>query len=480
MPAPSGLNPARPRPWWKAAALAAAALLPAAAAALGPHEVALVVNDASMDSILLAQTYARVRAIPDCNVVRVSVPPAADGSVPVAMTRAEFETRVFRPVQAALDERGLGPQILAWVYSCGFPVRVAATEAGLADPGTKDLSIAGATFVRCAWPSDDAVERGRWVSPLFAGPDDPDGEPTRALSLDQLRNNLLDGMPLPAAMLAWVGPRGLTLDQAIEIAERSGEADCAAPKGTVWFAKSDDVRSRCRDWQFDGAAAAVDAHEDARAVIATNTPTASAGALLGCMAGAADVRIPKRFAAGTFAEHLTSFAAAFDRPTQTKAVKWLRGGAGFTSGTVAEPYALWQKFPNAWIFPRLLDGLTEIEAWYQSVRCPLQQLPLGDPLAKPWAPLLEPVVEGPSDEAPVSGRVEFSASLPGKYARKPPLFTWLVDGKAAGTGRTFLWDTTRWEDGPHAVRAVVRETRDGIRHQGFYEMAFYVENGGVR
>ena len=88
---------------------------------------------------------------------------------------------------------------------------------------------------------------------------------------------------------------------------------------------------------------------------------ASAGALLGCMAGAADVRIPKRFAAGTFAEHLTSFAAAFDRPTQTKAVKWLRGGAGFTSGTVAEPYALWQKFPNAWIFPRMLDGATALE-----------------------------------------------------------------------------------------------------------------------
>ena len=125
-------------------------------------------------------------------------------------------------------------------------------------------------------------------------------------------------------------------------------------------------------------------------------------------------------------------------------------------------------------------GLTGIEAWYQSVRCPLQQLPLGDPLAKPWAPLLEPVVEGPSEERPVSGRVEFRASLPGKYARKPPLFTWLVDGKAAGTGRAFLWDTTRWEDGPHAVRAVVRETRDGIRHQGFYEMSFYVENGGVR
>ena len=480
MPAPGGTQAAHPRPWWKAAALAAAALLPAVASALGPHEVALVVNDASMDSILLARVYARVRSIPDCNVVRVSVPPAADGSTPVAMTRADFESLVLRPVQDELEGRGLAPQILAWVYSCGFPARIVASEEGLADPGVLDLSITGATFVRAAWPSDDQIKGGLYVSPLFAGPDGPDDPPSRPQSMDQLRNALLDGMPLPAAMLAWVGPRGLTLDRAIEVLERSAESDCSGPSGTIWFAKSDDIRSRCRDWQFAGAAAAVDAHECARSVVATNTPPASAGSLLGCMAGAAEVRVPKRFVPGSFGEHLTSFAATFDRPTQTKATHWLRGGAGFTSGTVAEPFALWQKFPNAWIFPRLLDGLTEIEAWYQSVRCPLQQLPLGDPLAKPWAPLLEPVVEGPSEERPVSGRVEFRASLPGKYARKPPLFTWLVDGKAAGTGRAFLWDTTRWEDGPHAVRAVVRETRDGIRHQGFYEMAFYVENGGIR
>lgn len=469
---------ARPRARRAAAAFAAAALalLPAAAPALGPHEVALVVNDASMDSVLLAQVYARVRAIPEGNVVRVTVPPAADGSTPVAMTRAEFERRVFRPVQAALEERDLSKQVLAWVYSCGFPARVAADEAGLVAPGTNDLSLAGATFVRCDWPADDAIVRGRYISPLFAGPDAPGETPAPAVALDQARNAILDDMPLPAAMLAWTGARGLTLDQAIAAVERAAASDFRAPKGTVWFATSRDVRSTCRDWQFADAAAAVRSHRGAKAVVATNTPPASAGRLLGCMAGAADVRIPKTFAAGSFAEHLTSFAAAFDRPTQTKAVKWLRGGAAFTSGTVAEPYALWQKFPNAWIFPRMLDGLTAIEAFYQSVRCPLQQLPLGDPLAKPWAPVVEPVVEGPDDEN-VAGRVEFRCSLPGKWGRKPPLCTWLVDGRKVGEGRTFIWDTTRLEDGPHFVRVVVRDTHGTIRHQGFYEAAYLVANG---
>lgn len=471
-PAPIGV--------WAAAAFAAAALalLPARAPALGPHEVALIVNDASVDSILLAQAYARVRAFPECNIVRVTVPPAANGLIPTAMTRAEFKAGVFDPVRKALAERGLAPQILAWVYSCGFPVRVTADEAGLAAPSTNDLSITGATFVRCAWPRDRDIVRGLYVSPLFAGPDGPDEEPAPALAFDQARNAILDEMPLPAAMLAWTGPRGLKLDDAIAAIERAGLSDCTAPAGTVWFATSGDVRSTCRDWQFAAAAAAVDAHEGVRAVIATNTPPPSAGRLVGCMAGTADVRIPKTFAAGSFAEHLTSYAAAFDRSIQTKAVKWLRGGAGFTSGTVAEPYALWQKFPNAWIFPRLLAGLTQIEAFYQSVRCPLQQLPLGDPLAKPWAPLVEPFVQGPADEE-VSGRVEFRCSIPGKYARKPPLFTWLVDGRKAGDGRTFIWDTTRLEDGPHFVRVVVRDTwDDGIRHQGFYEAAFLVANGG--
>lgn len=473
-PAPSGARRA-------AAALAAAVLLaflPARAPALGPHEIALVVNDASVDSILLAQAYARVRALPDCNIVRVTVPPAPDGLIPAAMTRADFKSEVFEPVRNTLAERGLSHQILAWVYSCGFPVRVTAGEAGLAASATNDLSITGATFVRCAWPSDRDIVRGLYVSPLFAGPDAPDERPSPPVAFDQARNAILDDMPLPAAMLAWTGPRGLKLDDAIAAMERAGLSDFSMPAGTVWFATSGDVRSTCRDWQFAAAAAAVDACEGVRAVIATNTPPPSAGRLVGCMAGAADVRIPKTFAAGSFAEHLTSYAAAFDRPIQTKAVKWLRGGAGFTSGTVAEPYALWQKFPNAWIFPRLLAGLTQIEAWYQSVRCPLQQLPLGDPLAKPWAPLVEPFVDGPEDEE-VYGRVEFRCSIPGKYARKPPLYTWLVDGRKAGDGRTFIWDTTREKDGPHFVRVVVRDTReDGIRHQGFYEAAYIVSNGG--
>ena len=113
------------------------------------------------------------------------------------------------------------------------------------------------------------------------------------------------------------------------------------------------------------------------------------------------------------------------------------------------------------------------------MRCPLQLLPLGDPLAKPWAQLVEPIVAGPEDEA-VSGRVEFKVSLPGGQYGKAPLYTWLVDGRVAGSGRTFLWDTTRLPDGFHTVRAVVRDTLGGIRHQGFYELAFIVGNGGPR
>ncbi|MBQ9726393.1 MAG: TIGR03790 family protein [Kiritimatiellae bacterium] len=479
MPAPGGQRRARgPRPWRTAAALAAAALLPLGAAALGPHEVALVVNDASMESILLAQAYARVRAVPECNVVRVSLPMPEDGSQPVAMTRADFEEKVFRPVQRELDARGLSTQILAWVYSCGFPTRVAADEKGLASPGTKDLSVTGATFVRCVWPSERDVERGLYVSPLFAGPSEPGETPAPAQSFDQARNAMLEDMPLPASMLAWTGPRGIGLDDAIAALERSARGDCDRPEGTVWFAVSGDVRSVCRDWQFAAAAAAVDAHDVARAVVASNTPPATTGPLLGCMAGAADVRIPKKFVPGSFAEHLTSHAATFDRPKQTKAVKWMLGGAGFTSGTVAEPYALWQKFPNAWIFPRMLDGLTAMEAWYQSVRCPLQQVPFGDPLAKPWAPDIEPTVEGPGEDT-LRGVVEFRASLPGKNARKMPRFTWLVDGRTAGSGSVFKWNTARWEDGPHAVRAVVRDERGGIRHQGFFEIAYFVDNGGA-
>ena len=244
-----------------AAALAVlCAALPSPALALGPHEVALLVNESAPGSAELADAWARLRGVPAANVVRLSIPPATNGAPPVAITKEDFVALVWEPANARLAAAGVAPHILAWVYSSGFPARVADTPATLARAGTSDLSIAGATFLRARWPDDPvaSVERAGYVSPLFAGPAGAGGATRPPEALDQSRNALLDAMPLPAAMLAWTGPQGQTPEQAHAVLERAAAADSSFPTNAVFLRlRPGDPRSDAREWEFADAAAAL-------------------------------------------------------------------------------------------------------------------------------------------------------------------------------------------------------------------------------
>ena len=447
------------------------AALPSPSRALGPHEVALLVNEAAPGSAELAGAWAGLRGVPAANVVRLALPPGTNGALPVAIAKEDFVARIWEPANARLAEAGVDRQILAWVYSSGFPARVADTAATLADPGPDDLSIAGATFLRARWPEDPErdVRFGGYASPLFAGPSE-DGAPAGPpRALDQSRNAPLEAMPLPAAMLAWTGPRGQTPEEALAALSRSAAADSSFPSNAVFFRlRPGDPRSDAREWEIADALAAllvfgVDAE------LATNAPAPELGPLAGYLDGARAVDPLPALAPGAFADHFTSFACAFDRPTQMKATDWLRAGAAFTAGTVAEPYAIWSKFPTAHLFVRRREGLCALEALYASVRCPLQLLPLGDPLSAPWAPRLEPAIEGlPPEGAPVAAPLVLRAVPPEGAPAGDALYDWFVDGRPAGRGATFAWNVPAFSPGNHEVRLVARVPQpSGARLQGF-------------
>ena len=452
------------------------ALAPAAARALGPHEVALLVNAESRDSVVLGEAWARLRGVPAANVVRLSLPCGTNGAPPAAISREDFVSRIWEPANGRLAEAGVAPHVLAWVYSCGFPARVAQDAATVerTDPNdlswTNDLSLAGATFLRARWPADAGadVAGAGYVSPLFAGPDGGGRAVRPAETFDRARNVLLDSMPLPAAMLAWTGGRGLPLEEALAALERSAAADSTFPEGTVHFRlRPGDPRSDAREWEVAAAAAALEAC-GLRAVVSTNAPSAEEGPLLGYLDGARAVSPLPALAPGAFADHFTSYAGAFDQPTQMKATAWLGAGAAFTAGTVAEPFARWEKFPAAQLFVRRREGLCALEALCASVRNPLQLLPLGDPLSAPWTPCLVPAIAGLPPGGAAAGPLVLRAVLP------PPddpaagvRHDWFVDGRAAGRGPTFVWNVPALSPGKHEVRLVVRVLpAHGVRLQG--------------
>ena len=348
-------------------------------AALAPSELLLLVNQNSPRSLELANRYAALRGIPPENIVYLDLPesvlaPAAE------IAPADFTRHIWQPLDAALHARHLLGRILAAAYSADFPIRVTTTP---------PMSLTGLTFTRNQIPSSGLITTGSYRSVFFAGPVQANGPTTDSRSLAWFRaatpKQLL---PLPAMLLAYTGARGLEPDEIFQALEKTAQSVSKPWKNAaVYFITSDDIRSQMRAWQFPAAQAELAAL--GMPAIITNTPPAPDTPVLGLMCGTAwPATLHAAFAPGAYADHCTSFGALFHTADQTKLTIWPHAGAALTSGTISEPFSIWTKFPNARFFAHQIRGCSAIECFALSTACPFQLLPVGDPLAAPFAPPL--------------------------------------------------------------------------------------------
>jgi len=427
------------------------------ASALGPHEIALVVNGASPDSVRVGEAYARLRQVPSRNVVRIRLP-GGTYRENVRMSRQDFGKTIWDPVNRLIRERGIEPQILAWVYSIDFPTTINSTPR---------LSLQGITFLRNAdAPDNETIKHGRYISTLYAG-GDLLGSSYSPQTLDRQREWLGDEMPLPSMMLGFAGKRGNTVEAILAALERGVRSDGMSPRGTVYFVKSKGIRSRCREWQFPPAQQELKIL-GVSAEVLTEFP-AGRKDVLGLMMGQAVVKgIEKNhYLPGCMAEHLTSSAGNFRVKSQTKLTEWIGAGATTSAGTVVEPYAFWTKFPSARYFVHYAAGCTVIESYFQSIRSPLEILLVGDPLACPWAPRGRVVMhglEGSVLHRLCRIRADVQSDTNGGIER----YTYLIDGQEVSRGRFLDLDPAKLAPGKHALRVVAY--RSGlVRNQLFAE-----------
>ena len=443
-------------------------LAASAAWALGPHEVLVLANSNSAASVRIAQTYVRLRQIPQVNLVYLNVTNrGAPGCI--AIPPEQFTKEIWDPATKAVADRGLEDHILAWVYSVDFPIRITT------DP---PLSLMGLTFLRNNLPLKREIDRGTYGSPLFAGPDGPGGSGFAAQSFDVQQDWLSVDMPLPSMMLGFTGQRGNTEAEVLACLERGAKADGTSPTAGVYFVTSDDIRSKCRQWQFGPAA--VELAAAGFPVAITNAFPRQGPPALGIMLGAAtvDPSRPNGYVPGAIGEHLTSLAGYFDVDGQTKLTAWLKAGATASAGTVTEPMSIWSKFPSARVYVHVVAGCTLLESLYQSIRCPLQILLVGEPLAAPFSHAGAVVLDGLPAEPlrePVVIRVK-PATAPGLYYGR---YQYLVDGQTVlgvGRGSEITLDPARYEGGVHRLRAVAY-TAGSVRQQTFVEATFTVGRG---
>ena len=103
------------------------------------------------------------------------------------------------------------------------------------------------------------------------------------------------------------------------------------------------------------------------------------------------VSVPKletiNWVPGALADHLTSFGGALAGDTgQMSILDWIASGATASYGTVSEPCAHPQKFPNPQVLLlNYLQGASALEAYWKSVAWPQQGVFIGEPLAAPFS-----------------------------------------------------------------------------------------------
>jgi len=451
----------------RAAVYASTALLAARAFALGPHEVLLLVNRESPDSVEVGQAFARLRGVPVQNIVKLSLPEKTFRS-PLEVTPAEFTELIWAPATAAVERRGIGDHILAWVYSVDFPTRVAVEPM---------ISVQGLTLLRNKLPLPETVKRGSYRSPLFAGPVNPQGVAYRSQTLEAFKATLRGAMPLPSMMLGYTRVKGNTKEEVLQCLKRGVQSDFTSPKGTFYYVTNKDVRSTARDWQFPAAIDALD-RLGVKAVSSPRIPS-NTDDIMGLMTGAAEVDPggSNVYLPGSLGEHLTSWAGCFNCPAHTKLTAWISAGAVASAGTVVEPFANWHKFPSGWLFVHYASGCCVLESFYQALYCPLQTIIVGDPLAQPWAPRAEIDVQGLGEGA-LSGVLELEATVKPDDEPFSP-FMYLVDGCLVGAGKRFPLDTRRFADGRHVLR-VVGYRSGRVRSQVFVEKTITIANGGAK
>lgn len=445
------------------------AVIPALVGAIGPHELVLIVNKHSEESRTIAQDYANLRGVPDQNLVEVELPGKARPAATIK--REQFEKFVWEPVSRAIQERGIG-HTLAWVYSVGFPIRI--------ETGEHDCSILGLTFTRNRLPEPDEIRWGTCRSPLFAGPNNPGQAAHQSQSFDRLAALHGPDMPLPCMMLGATGNGANTPEEISRYLANGVRADYMAPSGTIYFVTGKGVRSTARAWQFAGA------QSDLAALgissIITNRFPSRKGDVMGIMMGAERLNNVDRnaYRPGCLSDHFTSWAGAFDHAGQSKISEWLREGITGSAGTVVEPYAIWMKFPNAWLYVHYAFGCTAIESYYQSISCPLQVLIVGDPLAQPWASRAT-VILGNFVTGDEEGTYEVQALVQTPRSRSYRRFMFLVDGRAVtGIERNsvLVIKPSTLKNGEHTLRAVAYRTGP-VRSQAFDDRTFTVRNGRI-
>lgn len=329
----------------------------------GPQNVLVVVNQNSEASMALGNYYRETRGIPLFNVFAVDVDVTND-----YMDTSTFSNQVRNPILAYITDAGLSNQIDYIVFSRDIPYRV---HFG-AFSGRLHSSVTSSMFYGFKY-SPNAFQEG---CDLADGSEHDYFLSERAFTHDDTGHYI-------STML-----NASTEDDVRRQIDRSAEAEGFEFTGNMYFVHDTDLARAVRNAQYEPTQFALrflDTPVDGRIreIGSTETRTNTMGYTIGrsAVGGVAGFNLQK----GSLAEHLTSWGGRlFDSP-QMSITNWISRGAAGSYGTVVEPCAYTNKFPQIDLYYWYARGFNLGESFYMSVQNPYQGIVLGDPLTQPYA-----------------------------------------------------------------------------------------------
>ncbi|HXT70260.1 MAG TPA: TIGR03790 family protein [Vicinamibacterales bacterium] len=352
---------------------------PAAADAQSAENVLLVINEQSPDSIRVGEHYARARALPAANVVRIKAP-ASEG-----ISRSDYESTIESPIGQWVSKHLLQDQILFIVLAKGVPLRVDGTDGQSGTTASVDSEL---TLLYRKMTGRAVLAPGRVENPYYLG--------DRLLSAARRFSRIDSDLYLVTRIDAF------TAEEAIKLIDRGLRPSRGG--AIVLDQKATSIDRGGDAWLADAAKRLTDA--DAKVTFETTKALAAAdGPVLGYFSwGSNDPSNQLRtlgfnFAPGaiggmyvstdgrTFREPPAAWRPAPAGATtggQSLAADFIREGITGIAANVSEPYLDGIVRPQI-LFPAYLAGFTLAESYYLAMPyLSWQTTVIGDPLCAPF------------------------------------------------------------------------------------------------
>ncbi|MFA7257604.1 MAG: hypothetical protein WC047_08535, partial [Kiritimatiellales bacterium] len=314
----------------------------------GGENLLLVVNPGDEQQVRIAAEYQRTRHLADRQIVFIE--PRKDNSgfyMGSEDARAYSVTNHYLlPVYNHMADHGLTNQI-DYIATLGMPFRCI-TSNGVASfthllEYTDILALGLDTSVYYGTNS--------FVTPITIN-DFPEVLNPR-YKIDNSELPYFDSsLTYMATALGYTGIFGNSPGDIISNFQRTASTDGTRPQGTVYFEENDDIRSDTREPDWSGNQLCLSSyHIDyiQESDVSGGTPMNRID-VRGAVIGAAYYTVPNGsfYLPGSWADSLTSYGCDFTTRLQTKATELIGAGIGGTCGTVTEPYANPEKFPDGY------------------------------------------------------------------------------------------------------------------------------------